>query len=196
MVMSQRAKVAAGSRNPHGLEYRSWHQGHGALARFKRHPDGRWGLEPQRWPDGHHDYWRTLDEQDKPWLLRGQDHGTATRRQRHTQLPTDATRRRCLDLTVARNCRALSCALVLPQFVIGGLPDERATMVREMALEVALLQAAISTDSTSAHPVSGISSPRPRRSSSTSTIASRTIRRASSRDSPCVWTSGSSGTCA
>jgi hypothetical protein len=70
------AKVAAGSRNPHGLEYRSWHQGHGALVRFKRHPDGRWGLEPQRWPDGHHDYWRPLGEPDKPWLLRGQDHGT------------------------------------------------------------------------------------------------------------------------
>jgi len=70
------AKVAAGSRNPHGLEYRSWHQGHGALVRFKRHPDGRWGLEPQPWSGGHHDYWRPLDEQDKPWLLRGQDHGT------------------------------------------------------------------------------------------------------------------------
>jgi len=70
------AKVAAGSRNPHGLEYRSWHHGQGALACFKRHPDGRWGLEPQRWPDGRSDYWRALDEQDKPWLLRGQDHGT------------------------------------------------------------------------------------------------------------------------
>ena len=43
---------------------------------FKRHPDGRWGLEPQRWPDGHTDFWRPLGEQDKPWLLRGQDHGT------------------------------------------------------------------------------------------------------------------------
>ena len=70
------AKVAAGSRNPHGLEYRSWHHGQGALVCFKRHPDGRWGLEPQRWPDGRSDFWRPLDEQDKPWLLRGQDHGT------------------------------------------------------------------------------------------------------------------------
>jgi hypothetical protein len=52
------------------------HLGGGALVRFKRHSDGRWGLEPQPWPDGHHDYWRPLDEQDKPWLLRGQDHGT------------------------------------------------------------------------------------------------------------------------
>jgi len=40
------------------------------------HPDGCWGLESQPWPDGHHDFWRPLDELDKPWLLRGQDHGT------------------------------------------------------------------------------------------------------------------------
>jgi hypothetical protein len=70
------AKVAAGSRNPNGLEYRSWHQGHGALVCFKRHPGGRWGLEPQRRENGHTDYWRPLSEADKPWLLRGQDHGT------------------------------------------------------------------------------------------------------------------------
>ena len=59
------AKVAAGSRNPHGLEYRSWQRGEGALVCFKRHPDGRWGLEPQRWPDGRSDYWRPLDEQER-----------------------------------------------------------------------------------------------------------------------------------
>jgi hypothetical protein len=35
------AKVAAGSRNPHRLEYRSWHQGQGSLVCFKRHPAGR-----------------------------------------------------------------------------------------------------------------------------------------------------------
>jgi len=60
------AKVAACSGNPHGLEYRSWHQGQGSLVCFKRHPDGRWGLEPQRWPDGRSDFWRPLAEQDKP----------------------------------------------------------------------------------------------------------------------------------
>ena len=93
------AKVAAGSRNPHGLEYRSWHQGHGSLVCFKRHPDGRWGLEPQRWPDGHHDFWRPLDEQDKPWLLRGQDHGTQVvllgqhERDDTTQAPSQRHRR-------------------------------------------------------------------------------------------------------
>ena len=40
------AKLAAGSRNPHGLEYRSWHQGHGAPVRFKRHPDGAGASNP------------------------------------------------------------------------------------------------------------------------------------------------------
>ena len=91
------AKVAAGSRNPHGLEYRSWHHGQGALVCFKRHPHGRWGLEPQRWPDGRSDYWRPLGEQDKPWPLRGQDHGTQVvllgRHERHdtTQPPDSVT---------------------------------------------------------------------------------------------------------
>ena len=64
---------------------------------FKRHPDGRWGLEPQRWPDGRSDFWRPLDEQDKPWLLRGQDHGTQVvllgQHERHdtTQAPESVT---------------------------------------------------------------------------------------------------------
>ncbi|MBV9194162.1 MAG: hypothetical protein JO168_08440 [Solirubrobacterales bacterium] len=70
------AKIAAGSRNPHGLEYRSWCQDHGALVCFKRHSDGRWGLEPQRWKDGHTDYWRPLGEADKPLALRGRGEGT------------------------------------------------------------------------------------------------------------------------
>ena len=89
------AKIAAGSRNPHGLEYRSWHRGQGALVCFKRHPDGRWGLEPQRWPDGRSDFWRPLGEQEKPWLLRGQDHGTQVvllgRHERHDTIqPPDS----------------------------------------------------------------------------------------------------------
>ena len=91
------AKVAAGSRNPHGLEYRSWHDGQGSLVCFKRHPDGRWGLEPQRWADGRSDYWRPLGEAEKPWLLRGQDHGTQVvllgQDERHdtTQAPQSVT---------------------------------------------------------------------------------------------------------
>ena len=91
------AKVAAGSRNPHGLEYRSWHQGEGSLVCFKRHPDGRWGLEPQRWADGRTDFWRPLGEAEKPWLLRGEDHGTQVvllgQDERHdtTQTPQSVT---------------------------------------------------------------------------------------------------------
>ena len=89
------AKIAAGSRNPHGLEYRLWHRGQGALVCFKRHSDGRWGLEPQRWPDGRSDFWRPLDEQEKPWLLGGQDHCTQVvllgRHERHDTIqPPDS----------------------------------------------------------------------------------------------------------
>jgi hypothetical protein len=94
------AKVAAGSRNPHGLEYRSWHEGQGSLVCFKRHPDGRWRLEPQRWENGRTDYWRPLAEADKPWLLRGQDHGTQVvllgqhERDDTTQAPASVTEAR------------------------------------------------------------------------------------------------------
>ncbi|MGO9899123.1 MAG: hypothetical protein ACLP0J_05410 [Solirubrobacteraceae bacterium] len=105
------AKVAAGSRNPHGLEYRSWHQGHGALVRFMRHPDGRWGLQPQPWADGHVDFWRELKEHDKPWLLRGQDHGTQVvllgQNERHdtTQAPTSVSEARQHWITRYLNSR-------------------------------------------------------------------------------------------
>ena len=119
------AKVAAGSRNPHGLEYRSWHQGQGSLVCFKRHPDGRWGLEPQRWENGHTDFWRPLDEQDKPWLLRGQDHGTQVvllgQHERHdtTQAPGSVTDTRRHWITRYLNARFLR------------LPAEVEVLVRE-----------------------------------------------------------------
>ena len=107
------AKVAAGSRNPHGLEYRSWQKGHGSLVCFKRHPDGRWGLEPQRWADGHVDYWRPLGDAEKPWLLRGQDHGTQVvllgQHGRHdtTQAPETVTDARRHWITRYLNARFL-----------------------------------------------------------------------------------------
>ena len=119
------AKVAAGSRNPHGLEYRSWHQGQGSLVCFKRHPDGRWGLEPQRWENGHTDFWRPLDEQDKPWLLRGQDHGTQVvllgQHERHdtTQAPASVTDTRRHWITRYLNARFLR------------LPSQVEVLVRE-----------------------------------------------------------------
>jgi len=119
------AKIAAGSRNPHGLEYRSWHRGQGALVCFKRHPDGRWGLEPQRWSDGHSDFWRPLDEQEKPWLLRGQDHGTQVvllgRHERHDtiQPPDSVTDGRRQWITRYLNGRFLR------------LPEQVEVLVRE-----------------------------------------------------------------
>ena len=91
------AKVAAGSRNPHGLEYRSWHEGQGSLVCFKRHPEGRCGLEPQRCENGRTDFWRPLGEAEKPWLLRGEAHGTQVvllgESERHdtTQAPRSVT---------------------------------------------------------------------------------------------------------
>ena len=51
-------------------------------------------------------------------------------------------------------------------------------MFLKVSLEVALLTAAISSDSTSAHPGSGMLSPRALRSSMTIAIASSTIDRA------------------
>jgi hypothetical protein len=98
------------------------------------------------------------------------------------------------DLAMPRHRRPLPGLRVLPELVLRGLANETAAVIGEVPLEPALLHAAISTDSTSAQPVGGIASPRFRRSSSTSAIASLTISRAWSSVSPCVWTSGSSGT--
>ena len=80
---------------------------------FKRHPDGRWGLEPQRWPDGRSDYWRPLDEQEKPWLLGDQNHGTQVvllgRHERHdtTQPPDSVSDARRHWITRYLNARFL-----------------------------------------------------------------------------------------
>jgi hypothetical protein len=70
------AKVAAGSRNRHGLEYRSWRHGRGALVCFKRDSNGRWGLEPRQWPDGRRDFWCPLMDSEKPWAVCSRPHGT------------------------------------------------------------------------------------------------------------------------
>lgn len=107
------AKVAAGSRNPERLEYRSWQDGHGALVRFGRHRDGRWGLEPQLSADGHSDFWRPLGEDDKPWLLRGSAHGTQVvllgNNPRHdtTEAPESVTEARAHWITRYLNTRML-----------------------------------------------------------------------------------------
>jgi hypothetical protein len=119
------AKVAAGSRNPAGLEYRSWHEGQGSLVCFKRHRDGRWGLEPQRWENGRTDFWRPLSEADKPWPLRGQSHGTQVvllgQHERHdtTQAPESVTEARRQWITRYLNARFLR------------LPSQVEVLVRE-----------------------------------------------------------------
>ena len=80
---------------------------------FKRHPDGRWGLEPQRWANGRTDFWRPLGEAEKPWLLRGQDHGTQVvllgQHERHdtTQAPESVTDARRQWITRYLNGRFL-----------------------------------------------------------------------------------------
>jgi hypothetical protein len=104
------AKVTAGSRNPHGLEYRSWHEGQGSLVCFKRHPDGRWGLEPQRWEYGRTDFWRPLDEAGKPWLLRGEAHGTPGARDPSRAEIHATSGRRTIGCHSRRRCRQdISC---------------------------------------------------------------------------------------
>lgn len=119
------AKIAAGSRNPAGLEYRSWRDGQGALICFKRHHDGRWGLQPQTWPDGHTDFWRALEEHEKPWLLRGRPNGTQVvllgehDRQDTTQAPASVTEARQQWITRYLNTRFLS------------LPDQVEVLVRD-----------------------------------------------------------------
>jgi hypothetical protein len=120
------AKIAAGSRNPRGLEYRSWHDGQGALVCFKRHDDGRWGLAAQTWPDGGgRDYWRPLTEDDKPWPLRGLSHGTqvilhgATAGEDTTRAPRSVSEARARWITRYLNGRFLR------------LPDQVEVLVRE-----------------------------------------------------------------
>jgi len=54
----------------------------------------------------------------------------------------------------------LARSRVLPQLVVRRLADEGTAVVLKVPFEVALFQAAISTTSTSAQPVSGIVSPR------------------------------------
>ena len=70
-------------------------------------------LAPQRWEDGRSDFWRPLDERDKPWLLRGQAHGTQVvllgQHERHdtTQAPHSVTEARRQWITRYLNGRFL-----------------------------------------------------------------------------------------
>lgn len=71
------AKIAAGVRNPTGLEYRSWPlEGTPSVVRFGRSRDGRWGLLPLPLPDGTTDWTVELDDTDMPDSIRQAGCGT------------------------------------------------------------------------------------------------------------------------
>jgi len=69
------AKVAAGSRNPHGLIYLSWKNGVGSMIHFWRDPrSGVYGLRQFEQPNGTFEYWGYVDDAVKPESIK--DHGT------------------------------------------------------------------------------------------------------------------------
>jgi len=69
------AKVAAATRNPEGLIYQSWKDGHGAMIQLWRDPDtGEYGLRQFERPDGSWGYWQPISDSAKPELIK--DHGT------------------------------------------------------------------------------------------------------------------------
>lgn len=69
------AKVAAATRNPAGVIYQSWKEGHGAMVQLWRDPNsGQYGLMQQQWRDGRFDFWIPLDESAKPKEI--DKHGT------------------------------------------------------------------------------------------------------------------------
>ena len=71
------AKVAAVFRKPARTSYTApGTRGRARWCASSDTPTAAGTRTGERWENGHSDFWRPLDEQDKPWLLRGQDHGT------------------------------------------------------------------------------------------------------------------------
>jgi hypothetical protein len=69
------AKVAAATRNPHGLWYLSWKNGKGAAVRLLKDPEtGQYGLERFPLADDKYGNWTPIDDQLKPEQIDG--HGT------------------------------------------------------------------------------------------------------------------------
>lgn len=70
------AKVAAATRNHHGLRYLSWKDGEGAMVRLRRNPyTGQYGFEQFELEDGSYSHWAPLDDLVKPEIIG--THGTA-----------------------------------------------------------------------------------------------------------------------
>lgn len=69
------AKVAAATRNPAGLIYQSWREGHGAMIQLWRDPEsGEYGLRQFERTDGSWGYWQPISDAAKPDLI--DQHGT------------------------------------------------------------------------------------------------------------------------
>lgn len=65
------AKITALARNPFGLVYRSWRNGHGAMVQLHRDDDqGEYGLAPFNLPDGTFTYHPPLTAAAKPSLIK------------------------------------------------------------------------------------------------------------------------------
>lgn len=69
------AKIAAATRNHHGLIYISWKNGRGAMVHMWRDPEsGQYGLRQFQRPDGSFDHYVEVEDTVKPPLIT--DHGT------------------------------------------------------------------------------------------------------------------------
>ena len=69
------AKIAAATRNHHGLIYLSWKGGRGAMVHLWRDPEtGQYGLRQFQRPDGSFDHYAELDDAVRPAAVA--DHGT------------------------------------------------------------------------------------------------------------------------
>lgn len=61
------AKIAAATRNHHGLIYLSWHNGTGSVIHLWRDPDsGEYGLRQQQRPNGTFGHWAHIEDTVKP----------------------------------------------------------------------------------------------------------------------------------
>ena len=89
------AKIAAATRNPHGVIYQSWKNGRGAMIHLWRDPEShQYGLRQFRRPDESFDHWTPLDPALKPTII--DQHGTRVillgeRGDQHTMEPPAGT---------------------------------------------------------------------------------------------------------
>jgi hypothetical protein len=68
------AKIAAATRNPHGVVYVSWKDGHGNMIQMYRDKDGQYGLKQWEYKDGSFGHYMPVEDDVKPAVIKG--HGT------------------------------------------------------------------------------------------------------------------------